>query len=91
VARAAVLGKTRFDRVALAMLSRANWDPAKRLDLMAELDAAFFLLFGIKRPDVEYIFSTFSGVRKESKTMLADSSVFDRILTHHDVLSRSRI
>ena len=77
--------------MALARLSRADCGPAKRFDLMAELDAAFFLLFGIKRPDVEYILSTFSSVRKESKTMLADSSVFDRILTHCDVLSRSRI
>jgi len=85
------LGKSRFDRVALARLSRANCDPAKRLDLMAEIGAAFFLLFGIKRPDVEYILSTFSSVRKESKTMLADSSVVDRILTHYDVLSRLRI
>jgi hypothetical protein len=49
------------------MLSRAKWDPAERLDLQAQLDAAFFLLYGIKRPDVEYILSTFSGIRKERK------------------------
>jgi len=44
-----------------------KWDPAERLDLQAQLDAAFFLLYGIKRPDVEYILSTFSGVRKENE------------------------
>jgi len=48
-----------------------KWDPAERLDLQAQLDAAFFLLYGIKRPDVEYILSTFSGVRKENNRILA--------------------
>jgi hypothetical protein len=67
-----------------------KWDPAERLDLMAELDAAFFLLYGIKRPDVEYILSTFSGVRKDSATLLDGSGTFDRILTHYDALGRSR-
>jgi hypothetical protein len=65
-----------------------KWDPAERLDLMAELDAAFFLLYGIKRPDVGYILSTFSGVRKDSETLLDGSSTFDRILAHYDALSR---
>ncbi|HUV66587.1 MAG TPA: DNA methyltransferase [Sedimentisphaerales bacterium] len=66
-----------------------KWDPADRLDLMAELDAAFFLLYGIKRPDVEYILSTFSGVRKEGETLLNGSSALDRILAHYDALSHS--
>lgn len=68
-----------------------KWDPAERLDLMAELDAAFFLLYGVKRPDVEYILSTFSGIRQDSKTLLGESSTFDRILAHYDALSRSRV
>jgi hypothetical protein len=67
-----------------------KWDPAERLDLMAELDAAFFLLYGIKRADVEYILSTFSGVRKDSATLLDGSSTLDRVLAHYDALGRSR-
>jgi hypothetical protein len=65
-----------------------KWDPSERLDLQAQLDAAFFLLYGIKRPDVEYILSTFSGVRKESKTLLDDSSISDRILGYYDDFSQ---
>ncbi|MCX5638681.1 MAG: hypothetical protein NTX52_13475, partial [Planctomycetota bacterium] len=63
-----------------------KWDPAERLDLMAELDAAFFLLYGIERNDVEYILSTFSGVRKEQQDLLSGSTTFDRILSHYDTL-----
>jgi hypothetical protein len=64
-----------------------KWDPAERLDLQAQLDVAFFLLYGIKRKDVEYILSTFSGIRKENKTLLDDSSISDRILNFYDAFS----
>lgn len=63
-----------------------KWDPAERLDLMAELDAAYFLLYGIKRNDVEYILSTFTGAQKEAETIFGPSSTFDRILNHYDIL-----
>jgi hypothetical protein len=66
------------------VISRAKWDPAERLDLQAQLDAAFFLLYGIKHSDVEYILSTFSGVRKENKTLLDDSNTSDRVLGFYD-------
>ena len=56
--------------------------------MQAQLDAAFFLLYGIKRPDVEYILSTFSGVRKESETLLDDSNIFERVLGCYDAFSR---
>ncbi len=65
-----------------------KWDPAERLDLQAQLDAAFFLLYGIKKTDVEYILSTFAGVRKESESLLDDSTVFDRILSFYKGFSR---
>jgi hypothetical protein len=61
-----------------------KWDPAERLDLMSELDAAFFLLYGIERNDVEYILSTFAGVRKNRESILDASSTFDLILKHYD-------
>ena len=41
------------------------WDEAERAELMAELDAAFFHLYGIARDDVEYILSTFKGIHDE--------------------------
>jgi hypothetical protein len=61
-----------------------KWDPSERLNLMAELDASFFLLYGIERNDVEYILSTFQGLRKESPDLLAGSSTSARILDDYD-------
>jgi hypothetical protein len=39
-----------------------KWDEAERAQLMAELDAAYFLLYGISRDDADYILSTFKGI-----------------------------
>lgn len=39
-----------------------RWNPRQCAELMAELDAAFFLLYGIGRDDVEYVLSTFQGL-----------------------------
>lgn len=37
------------------------WRDPDRAQLRAELDAAYFILYGIERHDVEYILSTFTG------------------------------
>jgi hypothetical protein len=42
-----------------------KWNPAERADLLADLDAAYFHLYGIDRDDMEYILSTFQGLRSE--------------------------
>ena len=39
----------------------SKWNPAKRALWTAELDAAFFLLYGIGREDAEYVLGTFSS------------------------------
>lgn len=36
-----------------------QWDPDRRSQLRAELDAAVFLLYGYGREDVDYILGTF--------------------------------
>jgi hypothetical protein len=51
---------------------------------MAELDAAYFLLYGIARNDVEYILSTFQGLQKESPDLLAGENTTTRILNFFD-------
>jgi hypothetical protein len=65
-----------------------RWNPAERRELEAQLDAAFFILYGIERTDVEYILSTFSGIRKEQEGILTGETTFNRILTHYDNLNR---
>ena len=37
------------------------WKETERAEIRAELDAAYFYLYGIKRDDAEYILSTFSN------------------------------
>ena len=44
-----------------------RWDPAEREKLRVELDAAFFLLYGIARDDVAYMLSTFHGAKHEER------------------------
>ena len=36
-----------------------KWNPRQRAELRAELDAAFFLLYGLTRPEAEYVLGTF--------------------------------
>ena len=41
-----------------------KWNPTERAALAAELDAAFFLLYGIDREDVQHVLGTFRGLGK---------------------------
>jgi hypothetical protein len=63
-----------------------KWKPDERAELMAELDAAFFILYRIDREDVEYILSTFSGNDEESAGFFAGASPREMILRHYDKL-----
>ena len=38
-----------------------KWKEQERAELRAQLDAAYFILYGVNRPDAEYILSTFTG------------------------------
>jgi hypothetical protein len=44
-----------------------RWDSARRFLLRAELDAAFFHLYGLSRDDVDYVMDTFPIVRKNDE------------------------
>ncbi len=48
-----------------------KWNAAERVELMAELDAAFFHLYGILRDDVQYILGTFRGLSQEDESATA--------------------
>ncbi len=61
-----------------------KWKPDERAELMAELDAAYFILYGINRDDAEYILSTFSGTEKESDGLFDVTSTKNRILKKFD-------
>ncbi|MEE2830199.1 MAG: N-6 DNA methylase [Myxococcota bacterium] len=45
-----------------------RWEPARRRVLRAELDAAFFHLYGLKRGEVEFVLGAFDGLaRREAR------------------------
>jgi hypothetical protein len=50
-----------------------KWDATERAELTAELDAAYFRLYGISREDAEYILSTFKGTARRDE---ADAGYF---------------
>jgi hypothetical protein len=58
-----------------------KWDEAERAQLMAELDAAYFHLYGIDRDDAAYILSTFSGTTEPNRLLPGMQSTADHILT----------
>jgi hypothetical protein len=63
-----------------------KWDPLDRANLMAELDAAFFILYGIERDDAEYILSTFSGVTEPNELLPGAKSTAQLVLENYDML-----
>jgi hypothetical protein len=42
-----------------------RWSDAERLKLRAELDAAYFILYGLDRDEVNYVLDQFQGVTRE--------------------------
>ncbi|WP_328708859.1 Eco57I restriction-modification methylase domain-containing protein [Microbispora hainanensis] len=48
-----------------------RWDEERRFWLRAELDAAYFHLYGVTRDDVEYIMDTFRAFRNVSPDLFA--------------------
>lgn len=64
-----------------------KWDEAERAELMAELDAAFFHLYGLNRDEVEYILSTFKGIHDHRTLFPGSSSTAQFILQKYSEMS----
>ncbi|MBL8999717.1 MAG: N-6 DNA methylase [Phycisphaerae bacterium] len=69
------------------------WKESERADLRAQLDAAFFILYGVERPDVEYMLSTFTGTgyihpddRGHGGSAWARGSIGEVVLDAYDTL-----
>lgn len=85
---------TANDMQPLAEAAAANplvhkWDPSERAQLQAELDAAFFLLYGINREDTQYILSTFRHAGDQGPGMFDTLDTPSRILATYDTLSKA--
>ena len=64
-----------------------RWDPERRFLLRAELDAAFFHLYGIERDDVDYIMDTFPIVRRKDETRHGEYRTKRLILEIYDAMA----
>jgi len=61
-----------------------RWDETERAGLMAELDAAYFHLYGIDRDDAAYILTTFPYTQSSSPLLPGNQSLANKILDLYD-------
>jgi hypothetical protein len=66
-----------------------RWNEQERRKLMAEVDAAYFILYGIGREDMEYILSTFQAVRNEDEAHGGMGPTHEAILENYDKFSEA--
>jgi hypothetical protein len=64
-----------------------RWDDERRSLLRAELDGCFFHLYGIERPDVDYIMSTFPIVERKDRARYGDYRTKRLILEAFDAMA----
>jgi hypothetical protein len=67
-----------------------RWDPERRFVLRAELDAAFFHLYGVGRDDVDYILDTFSIVRHNDEQRYGEYRTKRVIIEIYDEMAEAR-
>ena len=63
-----------------------KWDEAERAPLRAELDAAYFHLYGLDREEVDYVLDQFQGVVKQDAATGGPGSTRRAILEAFDAL-----
>jgi hypothetical protein len=66
-----------------------RWDPARRLLLRSELDAAFFHLYGLSRDDTDYIMETFPIVRRNDEKAHGEYRTKRVIFEIYDAMSEA--
>jgi hypothetical protein len=66
-----------------------RWDVKRRCNLRAELDAAYFHLYGVERDDVDYIMETFPIVRRKDMEHYGSFRTKDLILDIYDMMAEA--
>jgi hypothetical protein len=66
-----------------------RWDEERRRLLRAELDAAFFHLYGIERDDVDYIMETFPIVKKKDVAAFGSYRTKELVLEVYDAMNQA--
>jgi hypothetical protein len=65
------------------------WDDARRMLMRAELDAAYFHLYGVVRDDVDYIMDTFKVVRERDVKVYGEFRTKRLILEIYDAMQEA--
>jgi hypothetical protein len=65
------------------------WDEERRFAMRAELDAAFFHLYGTDRGDVDYIIDTFPVVKKKDEQRYGTFRTKELILEIYDAMTEA--
>lgn len=79
-------------RAAIALGDRGqafHWDGERRSRIRAELDAAFFHLYGVTRDDVDYIMDTFPIVRRRDEAVHGEYRTKRLILEAFDAMQHA--
>jgi hypothetical protein len=63
------------------------WDQTRRELLCAELDAAYFHLYGLDRADVDYVMNTFKVVRQRDERTYGEHRTKRLILDRYDAMA----
>src|SRR5690606_35061215 len=66
-----------------------RWIPERRELMRAELDAAYFHLYGVERADVEYIMDTFKVVRQKDEAVRGEYRTKRLILERYDAMAQA--
>jgi hypothetical protein len=66
-----------------------HWNPERRALLRAELDAAYFHLYGVDRDDVDYILDTFPIVRRKDEARYGEYRTKRLILEIYDAMAKA--
>jgi hypothetical protein len=67
-----------------------RWDEERRFLLRAELDAAFFHLYGIERDDADYIMETFPIAKRKDEAKYGAYRTKTQILAVYDAMARAK-
>ena len=62
------------------------WVASFRREARAELDAACFILFGVRRDDVDYIMESFGGVKRKDVAAFGTFRTKELILANYDAM-----
>lgn len=65
-----------------------GWDEERRFRLRCELDAAFFLLYGLQREEAAYVLDSFTAVRRKDLARWGEERTKRQVLLEYDTLAR---